>query len=359
MTTDDLDTLWDEAEELPEGPAKLTLQEEVIRRADAANDVDAAFRFRVDLMGTALNVGRGDVMGVAFSWCVAKYDEDPDRFGSDFDLLWRYRWVISELCEYHYIPLAHLDALVADMRARYERAGVSLRAFHLLRLNVAHQLWGPAVAAECHRAWRQAPTDAYADDRLTERVFDMTYDDDCGRPAGVIAKGRRLLKSPGLSEFHAAKVRTRMLVPLTLAGEAEEATAYQRASVRRICQTPRFSYDRGEHIKFLALTGDLTAAVKLVEDFLPLAADWIDPWGQFRFYGAAAFLFRRVAAAGRRVRRLRVPPTTSPVGRPDTTAPAELADWFGGKAGALADLFEARSPTGYASGILKRLDELV
>lgn len=350
MTSDDLATLWEEADALPDSPAKLALQEEVVRRADASGDVDAAFAYRVELMGTALDVGRGDVLAVAFGWCVAKHDEDPARFGT-FDLLWRYRWVISELTEYPYISQAHLDGLVADMRRRYLAAGVSLRGFHMLRLNVATQLWGAEAAAEAHQAWKRSPRDEYADDPEAERYFELAYADELRKRKVVIERGRKLLADPSLGEFYGVRVRGMLLLPLTLAGHLEEAADCHRGAVRYLRKSARFS-GREDHIKFLTVTGNLTAAVKLAEGYLTTAVSWVSPWCRFQFYVALAFLFQRIATAGRRVRKLRWPPEPGPW--PATTDPAELAAWFDAEARALAAAFDARSPTGYAQ---KRLDE--
>src|SRR5690349_10358828 len=90
------DELIAEADGLPPGPAQLAVLEQAVRLADTLNDVDLGFEARSDLMDAALGVGRGDLLSVAFAWCLAKYDEHPERF-PDFDVCFAFRWAISEL----------------------------------------------------------------------------------------------------------------------------------------------------------------------------------------------------------------------------------------------------------------------
>ena len=129
----ELERLAMEAADLPGGPAKVALWELAAAAADRLQDVEAGFYCRMELVGAALDTSRGDRMAPAFAWCVAQYDRDPDRF-PHFNLLWRYRWAVSELSNYPQIAKAYIEGMLADMARRYEAAGASLRAVHMLRL---------------------------------------------------------------------------------------------------------------------------------------------------------------------------------------------------------------------------------
>src|SRR5439155_17014048 len=96
---DAIDKLTEEAELTGHGPAKIGLLEEAVRLADTHGDTEAGFNIRLTLMEASSFAGRPDLLLVAFSWCLAQHDRDPDLFG-DEDLLWKYKWVVNHLPDF-------------------------------------------------------------------------------------------------------------------------------------------------------------------------------------------------------------------------------------------------------------------
>src|ERR671935_3056317 len=92
----DVRRLLAEAAGLPPGPVQVELLAEAARVADSHNDTATGFRVRKRLMDAALSGGQPDRMAVAFTWCVAQSDRDPEAVPPT-EILWQYRWVISNL----------------------------------------------------------------------------------------------------------------------------------------------------------------------------------------------------------------------------------------------------------------------
>src|SRR5947207_3174476 len=121
-----------EGEGLPEGPHQIATFEEAVRVADTANDLTLGFRTRRRLMSAAMCGGQPDLLMVAFAWCLAQSDRDPQRFPPE-DLLWAYRWVICELTSFPQVARSRFDELLAEMEKRYRAFGSTLRGYWLLR----------------------------------------------------------------------------------------------------------------------------------------------------------------------------------------------------------------------------------
>src|SRR5581483_5827870 len=93
---------------------------------------------------------------VAFSWCLAWCDRDPQRFPED-DVLWEYKWVLANSIDYPQITLAQIEAMFDDFRRRYERCGRGLRAVYKLWLMHAEDRGDRAAARRWHRLWERTP----------------------------------------------------------------------------------------------------------------------------------------------------------------------------------------------------------
>src|SRR5690242_15189094 len=119
---DRISRLLAEAKELPDGPAKVELLTEAARVADSLNDVALGFYLRKLLMGATLGAGTPEQMSVAFAWCVSQSDRHPTTIPPE-DILWEYRWVISELPHFPQVPRRQIEDTIAEMGRRYRAAG--------------------------------------------------------------------------------------------------------------------------------------------------------------------------------------------------------------------------------------------
>ena len=150
------------ASDLPHGQAQVALLEEAVQLADSVQDVDLAYRQRNDLMTAAAFSGRADIMLIAFSWCLAQYDRNPQRFDRE-ELLWKYKWVIEYSCQFPEISRRRLVDLHADMERRHREAGSTLYAVWLLRREVFQQFGEWQRACEAHAEFRKRRRDFLSD----------------------------------------------------------------------------------------------------------------------------------------------------------------------------------------------------
>jgi hypothetical protein len=148
--TDAIQELMDQAGQLEEGPAKVALLEEACRLADVHGDLDVGFYVRKELVKASMMAGQPDVMLVAFSWCLAQLDRDPERFDQQ-DLLWEYKWILAEAPLFPQVNRRQIEDMLADMQRRYEQVGSSLHAVHLLRRDIAQDM-GDRKAARAAEA---------------------------------------------------------------------------------------------------------------------------------------------------------------------------------------------------------------
>src|SRR2546423_171783 len=94
-----------EAEELDEGPGQIALTEEAVRLADTHGDDIWGYNARMQLTKAATFGGRPDVALVSFTWCLARYDREPDLFDTH-QLFWHYKWVVQHVDKFPTIPRA-------------------------------------------------------------------------------------------------------------------------------------------------------------------------------------------------------------------------------------------------------------
>ncbi len=151
---DQMAELIAQAETLPVGPAQVGLLEQAVQLADQHQDAQAGFAARMELIDAAMAAGQPQLLLVAFSWCLAQADRDPEQFHPE-PLLWKHRWVVFSLPLFPQVSRDQILAALEDMTGRYRRVGSSLRAVHLLRRNVAVRMGDQEMAARAHQAWRR------------------------------------------------------------------------------------------------------------------------------------------------------------------------------------------------------------
>jgi hypothetical protein len=336
--------LMEEAGELEYGTAQVVLLEEAVRLADLSGDVSLGYEARQEYMDAANFAGQVDQMMVAFSWCLAQADREPEKF-PQFELLWKFKWVLSHLPEFPQVPWSQIDSVLADMTRRYQQAGSTGRALHTRRQELAMHRGDRVAASRAHRALLATPRDELSDcaacemDSTVDYLFFLGRDDQAVAEAGPLLAGRyRCAEVPH-------RTHARILLPLLRLGRVEEAMRSHVRGYRMIARNPGFVSSLAYHIDFLNLTDNLPRAVKLFEKHLADAL--VTPAHTWRldFYLAAWFLLERLLEQGHATLKLRLPATFA-LHRPDRQCPlADLLTWFRDQANELAQQFDARNDT--------------
>ena len=131
-----IDALLAEAKGISRTPAAVVLLEQAVAIADSHNDRQQGFAVRRELIEEACFTGRPDLEIVAFSWCLALCDREPELFKEE-DLLWQYKWVLDNLTGFPQVSRAQIEEMTQDMMARFDRAGAGHRAVFKIRREMA------------------------------------------------------------------------------------------------------------------------------------------------------------------------------------------------------------------------------
>jgi hypothetical protein len=347
-----------EARQMPDGVAKVELLNEAARMADATNDVESGFYIRKLLMGAALGGGLPEQMSVAFTWCVAQSDRRPDVIPAE-EILWEYRWVISELPHFPQVPRQQIEDTIAEMIQRYRAAGSTLRPVHLLRLYTYTKMGDHEAATAARRDWEEAGRDFLSDSPRQELnllvnhlVFVGLYQDAIDRSTNVMT-GR--VDEPEFFGQDSAE----LLMPLLELGRVADAVRVQRSGYRYMARKPRYLDSIGRHVEFLALLDRFSQAVQVVEDHFPFAQTTKQFVYRTHFLRSVLLLVERQRRAGNEVVLFRFPadfPLT-PDSRRRYDAGA-LANWLRDEVTDWSDRFDARNGNRFFAGKLAAVDGL-
>ncbi len=224
-----VEELISQADDLPEGPAKVAIYEEAVALADLHQDVPLAYETRMQMLWPAYHASRQDLLLVHFAWCLAKLDADDNL--DAHDALWAYRWVLDTMPGFPDIPRAQIESAIADMMARYERHGASLRPCYLLHRRVYRGLGDRSAALAAHKKIAQAKRDWLGDDLETERAFAVFFAIFLEKYADGVKLGEKLLAEKFVSDHFRGLILTDLLLPLCRVGRWDDAAAFQKLSL--------------------------------------------------------------------------------------------------------------------------------
>ena len=351
-----IEKLLDKAAEFKEGPAKVAMLEEAARLADSHQDVPLGYKARKRLLPACLDAGQPDLMLVVYSWCLAQCDRDPTHFNAD-DILWEYRWVISEMPTFPQITRAQVNDALADVTRRYLAAGSTLRAIHLLTINVAISLKDKPAAAQALERWKHAGRDRFSDDLETERAFLADYyffqeDYEAGiRQCDGVLKGR--IKSEHFFGSDCAD----LLYPLWVTGRHGLAEQCHKKGYRYVAWNARYVDCCGDHVEYLALAGHMARCVRLIEKHLPVALRARKPNDRMAFLRAMyVFAAKSLRADQTRVRLSLPDGFPVPPSGPGEYDLRELSDWLKADVAGWSAQYDARNGNDYYAARLARCD---
>ncbi|MGE0712576.1 MAG: hypothetical protein AB7N76_20345 [Planctomycetota bacterium] len=335
--------VWDllsRAYALDYGAEKLGLCEEAVRLADQRQDAELGFLARQALVEAATFGGFPDKALLAFTWCLAQCDKQPERF-DETELLWSYKWVAARLPYFPQVTRARIEEVHADMARRYARSGLNLRPVAKIRWLAARRMGDRQEALAAYEESERLPRDAGADcaacernDRVRYLLFTERLEDALAAAAPILSGRMSCAEIP-----HATLGM--LLGPLLELGRGAEAARHHVRGYRLVRGNREFVGTLAEHLEFLVLTRNDAPAAALLEEHLSLALDTTDLDQRFRFFVAAAQLCR--ASGGERELALALSPRAGchrPDGRYER---AELGAWFEAEAAAIGERFDRRN----------------
>lgn len=357
---DAIDNLMGEAAGLPDGPVKLAVLEEAVRLADTRGDTDRGFELREGLMWNALVSGQADKMLVAFSWCLSQSERHPEQF-PEADLLWRYSyWVIEELRASPQFARSQVEFALDDLEDRFRRNGWSLRRVYRERCLTALFMGDLDRGPSLWNHWQRAPDDnrdAY--DRAYEHDDEVTYKLKMEGDEAGLFHARPILDGRVRADNVPHNTFGRILVPLMRTGRLAEAMDCHVRGYRLIAHRMDYLCKAANHLEFLAVTGNIAPAVRLLERHWVWAEATWEKLRKFLFHLSARYLVLRLIDLGHTSFHLAIP-ATWPGHRPDGEYDlATLARLLDDQTRPLAEAFDARNGNGHFGQVtLGRVDVL-
>lgn len=358
-THDDIERLLADADGLEDGPAKVAMIEEAARIADTRRDDDAAFRARYELIQAASFAGQPDIMLVSYSWCLAKYDSDPERYDPDggdilFHLLWRYKWVVGQMPDFPQFGKPQIAQMLADMKLRHKAWGSTLHAYYDECESVALTTDDKAAAVEAHKRFVKTKRDSLSNCPACVQDQLIRYHSFCGRREQAVAAAEPILKRKLTCNSVPHRTYGRLLGILWKLGDLDTAMGYHKVGYPMVARKPGMIGNVDDHIRFLALTDNLDRAAKLLARHLPTALASTCPNTRYGFLRECRLLLHRLGAAGKSTVPIRMPaghPLHSEKGTGDV---AKVFAWLDAEAKSLAAAFDARNETTGCTDALAR-----
>jgi len=300
--------LLEKAKYAPEGPAKVAMLEEAVRRADVLNDQKFGLLTRNALLESAMYAGQQKKALVAFSWCLAFFYASPDRADA-MELMWQYRWIADIVAEFSEISRDQIETVFTGMEEHLRRCGTSIRPVLRCRCNAAVLMGDPETARVWLKKWLRVPGDWTNDCKACDvdsasaaylRLGDLKRARELARPIVETEE----LKCGELPHLTLA----RMAEPCLAAGHAELAEEYHNRGYALSRNGPEFLESIGQHMSYLAAAGKPAEGIKLIERHLSWLAISGSTVRHYRFFcGARAVLGSAIAKGLKDNRKLRLP----------------------------------------------------
>ena len=304
MTTQQINDLFEQIDSMMFGPEERALITEAVNLAVEAGDEELEYRARIRLTSSAMHSGDTDTMLSSFAWCLAKYDSDPVRFPSDLgnngaDLLWQYKWMSSALGGSPIFPRSDIDAVLADMREHYQRAGIGMSGVLMAQFEDA---WasGRIDEAEALRVALEAtPRDDHSHCDACTRSEAAGFLAETGREEQALALVEEMLEGGFQCGDEPEFALSRALLPYLRAGRLDEAKSAHLRSYRLARDNPDKISIIANHLVFCAVTGNGARGLAMLERHIGwLSHDTLNVAGHFEILVACGVLLDSIAAAG-------------------------------------------------------------
>lgn len=344
--------LMEQAEDAPDGSETVTLIEAALALAQQLGDERQEYDVRMELISALYYLDGAERTMLHFAWCLNYHDAHRDDFdwSDDYDLMWKYKWVLNAALQFPQIPLARVRALNADYAERVRAFGAGARTLPYEELALAEHLGDREAAQAAYPRWQYTPRDMLSDCEACEAHSMVTYQAFMGRDERALEAARPILSGEETCAHVPHITHTALLAPLVRLGRWEEAQEQCALAAPLVRGESSLIAAQAEVLAYLALT-DRARAGRWYARHTGPALTTPEPLAALGWHAAAATYFQVLAGRQASV-RLSLPQTV-PLYRPDGVyQPAELADWHGAQARTLARRFDARAGNSY------RMDDL-
>lgn len=296
--------LCGEIDVTPWGPQERAMLDEALRLVRELDDEDLEYQVRIRQTASANMAGDTDTLLSAFAWCLARYDRDPQRFpaqvgGGRFDVLWHYKWMASALSRSPLFPTEQVEAVLDDMEAHYDRAGLGPSGVLMSRFETAWHQGRFADAEELRTRVLTTPRDDYSHCEACVPSQNAGFLAEVGREAEALAVTDEMLAAGVSCAEEPENAMARSLLPLLRAGRSDDAVASHLRAYRMSRDNPDHLPMIADHLVFCAVTGNTARGLGMLERHLGwLTHDGLDVDAQTQMMRATGVLLDAVTAAG-------------------------------------------------------------
>ncbi|MGA9995561.1 MAG: hypothetical protein WBP93_09110 [Pyrinomonadaceae bacterium] len=324
------------------GDTRIMLMEEAVRVADRSGIVQDQLFAREELIESATFGAAPEKALVAFSWCLARYEEIGNSY-TRWTVLWKYKWIMNSIHCFPQISREKIEEMHLDMENHYLRSGYSLRPVYESRMHEAISRGDRKETKKQYNAWQAAPRDSIANCLACETNGQATYYFYLERYEQGLHKAAPLLGGTLKCSTIPQRTYGIVLMPLFRLGRVDEAIQYHLKGYRLIIHNRDYLNSIVEHMDFLVVTDNLERALSLFEDYLSWALSVSDQIARFNFYRSALLVLDLLGERGKKSFSLRLP-QEFPLWRESREYEvSELAGWFEEAAHSLAKRFNERN----------------
>ncbi|MGW4210211.1 hypothetical protein ACWEIJ_19640 [Lentzea sp. NPDC004789] len=333
FTAEDAERAFVEAYNMPTGMPKHEALERAARMSDAVGHLPLGVSCRIAMIDSAYYLSRYDLMLAPFAWARAAEEKDPEAF-NDYEihsLNWSHKWIATGLRRDPRFSLDQLKAVIGQLADRYGRLGFSVQPVHGARAEYAYHVGDMAGLAEHLGKYLATESGPMADcDACVaeEQVWMLAR---LGRFSEAAAHGWEGLSGNTNCATQPQGILTALLWPLLEIGDAERAAHAHTTAYRLIKDDDITSYVH-EHIRFCALTGNLSRGEDILRRSLHKMTATQLPADEMSFAECASVLLHRLPAD-----------TVFEVPSVGSLTAAELLDRLSARALELAKAFDERN----------------
>lgn len=335
FTAEDAERAFLEAYNMPTGMPKHEALERAARMSDALGHLPLGVSCRTALIDSAYYLSRYDLMLAPFAWVRAAEEKDPEAFNEYevHSLNWAHKWIATGLRRDPKFSLEQLQAVIGQLADRYGKLGFSVQPVHGARAEYAYHIGDMVGLAEQLGRYLATERGPMADCEacvIEEQVWMLAR---LGRHQEAAAHGWEGLSGNTGCATQPQGILSALLWPLLETGEVEKAAHAHTTAYRLIKDDEITSYVH-EHIRFCALTGNLSRGEEILRRSLHKVTGVQLPADEMSFAQCASVLLQRLPAD-----------TVFEVPAVGSRTAAELLDRLSKRAIQLAKQFDERNGT--------------
>ncbi len=337
-----------EAQDLDYGEEQVRLIESTVSAADTYQNEELQFETRMQLVTAGIFSGFIEKAIVAFSWCLATLDREPEKFADhDHDILWAYKWIGQNMIAFASIDQARLQKSLEDFERRYKERGISLRPVYSQQVRNRIDLGESKERVQLAlTAFVQAPRDYYSDCSACEQNFLVEvalYQNDlekAGRYAAPIFSGSKTCAEVPHITYAI------MTLPTLYGGDEKLANTYAKEAERLCIGNRDFTHELSELISYHVAVRQFDDALRIFNAVYLWELETLLDVRKRYFCASAALLFEHLPG---KTFTLSFPMNSDFASDDGQYSSEDLVAYYTKKSDAIASRFDLRNKNAHSS----------